>query len=166
MRGIAYKQHPPAAQLVQAFAAVGVGAHPDNFIFAGVHSAAQLPIDPFAHHVFTADFLGVGIGPHLVVDAPHAIGHQVLPHGAAFVKGRFNPGVALNCGRVFKTHVGDAPSVITFFGSNGCCYPSPKRTACAAAVDNVGCFKRVATRRGLELQRGVVFVLLKRGDAV
>jgi len=69
MRCIANKKHPATAQLVNAFAAVGLRADPNDVVLARACNPAQLAIDAVAHNVFTADLLRVGIGPHLVVDA-------------------------------------------------------------------------------------------------
>ena len=166
MRRIAHKKHLAMAQLVNAFAAVGVRTDPHNVVLARAHNPAQLAIDALAHNIFTADFLRVGIGPHLVVDAPHAVGHEVLPDGAAFVERRFYPGVALHGRRIFKAHISNAPAVVTFFGRDAGVTPGAKRTACAAAVNNMCSFNLVVARGCGDAQTGKVGLLLKGRDAV
>ncbi len=166
MGRVAGKKHAAVAQPVQALAAVGVGADPDDLAFIMLKLAAKLGIQPGAHHVFTADFFRVGIGRHLVVDAPDAVGHQVLPYGPALVKGRFNPGVALDGGRRFKTHIGNAPAVIAFFGGDRGLTPAAKWAVRAGAVNHVVGLQRVAAGRRGDGQRGVVRVLFHRRDAV
>ncbi len=166
MGRVAGKKHAAVAQPVQAFAAVGVRADPDDLAFIVAEFAAELGIQPGAHHVFPADFLRVGIGRHLVIDAPDAVGHQVLPHGPALVKGRFNPGVAFDGGRRFKTHIGNAPAVVAFFGRDRGLAPAAKRAVRAGAVDHVFGLQCVAAGRRGDGQRGVVGVLFNRRDAV
>ena len=166
MRRVTGKKHPPTAQRVDAFAAVGVGAHPDNLAFIRSQRAAKLGIQALPHHVFATDRFGVGIWRHLVVNAPDAIGHQVLPDGAALVKRRFNPGVALDRWRVFKTHIGNTPAVIAFFGRDRGLAPGPKRAARAGAVNHVFCLQRVGACRCGQAQGGHICILREGRDAV
>ena len=137
MRRVTRKKHPSVAQRVNTFTAVSVRAYPDNLALVGRQSTAKLGIQSLPHHVFAADQFGVGVWCHLVVNAPDAVGHQVLPDRAAFVKGCFYPGVAFHRRRVFKAYIGNAPAVIAFFGGDRGCYPSAKRAARSGAVHHM-----------------------------
>src|SRR5690606_5958597 len=80
---VAHEEHAPGAHGVHALAAVGVGAHPHDL---DLHVLAELACQAFAHHVLAAHLGRVGVGGHLVVDAPDLVAHEVLPHGAVLVE--------------------------------------------------------------------------------
>ena len=111
--GVSSKKDMTGAQMVQALGFISIGAHPNDVAF---DVFAKLPLQALAHHIFAAGDCGVGVGCHLVIDAPNRIAHQVLPNSAVFIEWGFNPSVPLCRWCVFKAHIGNAPAVIASLG--------------------------------------------------
>ena len=153
VRGIAGKQHPPGAETLQALAAVGVRPNPHQFV---LDFSAELPAQPLVHHLRTAHAVEVGVGRHLVVQAPDAVGHQVLPDRAAFVEGCLDPGPALHRRRCRKAHVADAPAVGHARRLHAHAERLRKRAVAAAAVHHERGLQRVAADRGFDLHLDMV----------
>ena len=105
---VADEEHAAVAEALEQVVAVAVGADPDEL---ELHVRPELLAQPRAGHLGPADVGRVAVLGHLVVDAPDAVGHQVLPDGAAFVEGRVDPGPALDRQRLLEAHVADAPAV-------------------------------------------------------
>jgi hypothetical protein len=131
---IAHQEQAAVPHRVDAFAAVGVRADPDDLDLA---VGAELARQALAHHVFAADVLGVGVGRHLVVDAPDVVAHQVLPDGAVLVERRLDPGVALHRRLPGEAHVGDAPAVVALARRDAGAHPLAERAVAAGGVDHV-----------------------------
>ncbi len=108
MRRIADEEHAAMPEAVEQVVAVAVRPDPHEL---ELHVRPELLAQPRARHFGLADVGRVAVFGHLVVDAPHAVGHQVLPHAAAFVEGRIDPGPALGRQRLLEAHVADAPAV-------------------------------------------------------
>ena len=147
---------------VNAFAAVGVGPNPDHF---NTHVRAKLQGQALAHHVFTADVVRVRVGGHLVVDAPHVVGHQVLPDSAVLIERRLNPSVALGRRPGGEAHVGNAPAVVPLFGGDSGIAPAAERAVCASGVDHVGGVDLVGACRGGDAEGGRCVFLGEGCDA-
>ena len=139
-------------------ALVGVGAYPHD---VDLHIFAKLALQPFTHHVFAADVSRIGIGFHLVVNAPHIVGHQVLPHCAVFVEGRFNPGVAFCGWASVKFDIGNAPTVIAFFAFHADACPSMEGRVRARCVDHMIGLNVVGIFWGFNTERCKIFVLFE-----
>src|SRR5690606_30545889 len=138
-------------------------ADPDDFD-AGV--GAELAGQAFLDDVFAAHVGRVGIGRHLVVDAPDVVAHQVLPHGAVLVERRFDPGVPLHGRALGEAHVGDAPAVVPLPGGDRRADPFAEGAVRARRVDDVIGPQLVVAGRGAHRQGGAFGVLRERGHAV
>ena len=122
--GVADEEHPPMAKMVQTLGLVGVRAHPDNLT---IDIWSKLLGEAFTHDFFATDISWVGIGGHLVINAPNIVSHQMLPNSAVVIERRFNPSVSLSGRRVVEAHIGDAPAIIPALAVHGDAAPSMKR---------------------------------------
>ena len=156
--GVSDKKDTTNTQMVQALGFISIGADPHD---VAVDVGTKLALQSLTHHVFAAGVRRVGVGCHLVIDAPHLIAHQVLPHGAVFVERGFNPGVPLQWWRVLETHIGDAPAVIAPFGVHAGLAPGMKRRVRTRGIDHVLGFDAVAAGWRFHLQGGDFIVLRK-----
>jgi hypothetical protein len=72
--GVSSKKNAARIQMVQALRLVRIRANPND---VALDVLAKLPLQALANHIFAAGNCGVGVGCHLVIDAPHRIAHQV-----------------------------------------------------------------------------------------
>jgi hypothetical protein len=158
-----HEEDAAVAHGVHALAAVGVGPDPDDL---DVHVGAELARQALAHHVLAAHRLGVGVGRHLVVDAPDVVGHEVLPDRAVLVERRLDPGMALHRRVGAEAHIGDAPAVVAAARIERHLEPLAQRAVRAGGVDHVLGLDAVAAGRCFHRERGAVGALLEGGQAV
>ena len=147
--GVSHKEYAFGIHAFNQLAAVAVRAYPHNVAFS---LRAKLFGQALTQHVFTADIGWVVVWAHLVVNPPHVIRHEVLPHGAVVVERRFNPSVALSGWLHFKTHVCYAPPVVALDARYWHIAPLVKRCACASAIHHIGGIELVVAFRGVYLQ--------------
>ncbi len=106
-----------------------------------------------AHLIFPADEFRVGVGRHLVVNAPDLVAHQVLPDRTVLVEGGLNPGVPLGRRRGFEFDVRNAPTIIPTFAIEFGTQPAVEWGVRAGGIDDVLGFDLIFALWGLHSQQ-------------
>ena len=162
MGDIAGEEDAAMAEAVHQLGAIAVRSDPDDLDLG----LAEMPAQPVAHGRGIGDRRGVGIGAHLVVEAPDAVRHRMLPDGAAVVEMCLGPGPALGRQRLLEAHIGDTPAVLAELGGHRRAERAANAAGQTGGVDHPVRLEGVAPLRRLDLERHVIGRSGNAGDAV